>query len=63
MLPRRTVTVNEEDKDIRVKVVDLPDGGVSVKAEHEDVKLITGGKERRHSVKLGAEKKAREHND
>ena len=63
VLPRRTVTVNEGDKDIRVKVVDLPDGGVSVKAEHEDVKLITGGKERRHSVKLGAEKKAREHND
>jgi len=55
--------VNEGDKDIRVKVVDLPDGGVSVKAEHEDVKLIAGGKEGRHSAKLGAEKKARERND
>jgi uncharacterized protein (TIGR00299 family) protein len=63
VLPRRIVTVKEGGEDIRVKVVDLPEGGISVKAEHEDVRRVTGGKEKRQAVKLGAEKKAREHND
>ena len=63
VLPRRTVTVKEDGMDIRVKVVDLPEGGLSVKAEHEDLKLVTGGSEKRRLVKASAEQKARAGND
>ena len=60
VLDRRTVTVEEEGADIRVKLVKRPDGSSSTKAEYEDVRLVKGRYEARKLAKTSAEKKARE---
>ena len=59
VLGRRTVTVEEGGADVRVKIIDRPDGSLSTKAEHEDIRLVKGRYEARKVAKTSAEKKAR----
>ncbi|MEE2694182.1 MAG: LarC family nickel insertion protein [Pseudomonadota bacterium] len=60
VLGRRTVTVEDGGTEVRVKIVDRPDGSLSTKAEHEDIRLLKGHYEARKLAKTSVEKKARE---
>ncbi len=58
-LTRETVTVDGANGPVRVKLVELPSGGSSAKAENDDLAGITGGHEARRAVRYQAEEKAR----
>ena len=58
VLPRKTVTVDGASGPIRVKLVKLPDGKPSAKAENDDLAGISGGREKRRVAKLKAEEEA-----
>ena len=58
MLTRETVTVDGASGPIRVKLVELPDGAPSAKAENDDLAGIIGGREGRRAARSKAEEEA-----
>ena len=58
LLTRETVTVDGADGPVRVKLVKLPNGRSSAKAENDDLAGITGGREARRVARSKAEKEA-----
>ena len=58
VLKRETVTVDSANGPIRVKLVELPDGRYSAKAENDDIAGITGGREARRVARSKAEEEA-----
>ena len=58
VLTRETVTVDSASGSIRVKLVELPDGRSSAKAENDDLAAITGGREARRAARSKAEEDA-----
>ncbi len=60
LLPRETITVDGVVGPVRVKLVELPNGESSAKAENDDVIGVSGGREARRIARNQAEEGARE---